>query len=323
VPSRLRGICFAALFLSLPLFAQAPSKEELDARAEKLRALLRGSPSLPLKMGELPVQAPRPDWSLEMVSSVAVDRKGMIYLLQRGAKADPVIAVDRDGRILRSWGKGLYKIPHSIRIDPSGNVWTADAASSMVYKFSPEGKLLLEINVGGLPANPRSEFCGTTDIAFAPDERVFISDGYANARILEYRANGKRIREWGSPGTGPGEFRLPHGLTIDREGIIYVADRENGRIQRFNLEGRYLGEWNDLGKTFSITVTPAGDLWIGTQPHNVANGVEPWLVKVDRKTGKIIGCVESKGHHSVDVNSDGEPLTGARPDKVLWFRSSR
>ena len=113
------------------------------------------------------------------------------------------------------------------------------------------------------------------------------------------------------------------GLTIDREGIIYVADRENGRIQRFDLEGRYLGEWNDLGKTFSITVTPGGDLWIGTQPHNVANGVEPWLVKVDRKTGKIIGCVESKGHHSVDVNSDGEPLTGARPDKVVWFRSSR
>ena len=92
----------------------------------------------------------------------------------------------RQGRILRTWGKGLYKIPHSIRVDPAGNVWTTDAASSMVYKFSREGKKLVEISVGGLPVAPRSEFCGTTDIAFASGGRIFISDGYANARILEY-----------------------------------------------------------------------------------------------------------------------------------------
>jgi hypothetical protein len=94
-----------------------------------------------------------------------------------------------------------------------------------------------------------------------------------------------------------------------------------GRIQRFNLDGRYLGEWTHLGKTFSLKITPAGDLWIGTQPHDVANGVESWLVRVERRTGKIIGCVESGGHHSIEVNAEGEPLTGARPDKVQWFRS--
>ena len=108
-----------------------------------------------------------------MVSSTAVDARGDIYLLQRGANADPVIVVDKQGRILRSWGKGLYKIPHSIRVDPAGNIWTVDAASSMVYKFSREGKKLLEIDVGGLPTAPKSPFCGTTDIAFAPAGRIF------------------------------------------------------------------------------------------------------------------------------------------------------
>jgi sugar lactone lactonase YvrE len=100
-----------------------------------------------------------------MASSVAVDRNGLIYVLQRGTDADPVIVVNREGRVVRSWGRGLYKIPHSIRLDDDGNVWTVDAGSSMVHKFSADGKHHLEIDVGGLPTSPRSAFCGTTDIA--------------------------------------------------------------------------------------------------------------------------------------------------------------
>jgi len=311
-----------ALMVLPPLWPQARPSEDLERQATQLRALLRGSPRVPLKLTELRIESPDREWSMGMVSSVAVDRRGLVYILQRGPKADPVIVVDRQGRIVRSWGRGLYKIPHSIRIDGDGNVWTVDAGSSAVHKFAPGGKHLLEIQVGGLPAAPRSEFCGTTDIAFAPGGRIFISDGYANARILEYSAEGKRVREWGTPGTGPGQFRLPHGIAIDADGILYVADRENGRIQRFSLDGRWIGEWNHLGKTFSLKVTPAGDLWIGTQPRNVPNGVEGWLAKIDRRTGKLLGCVESRGHHSIEVNSDGELLTGARPDKVLWFRSA-
>ncbi len=172
-----------------------------------------------------------------MVSWVAADRNGLIYLLQRGDKADPVIVVDRAGKIVRSWGKGLYTTPHAIRVDPQGNVWTTDAASSMVYKFSPEGKTLLQIEVGGQPT-PCGNFCSTTDIAFASDGHLFIADGYRNARILEYAADGKKLREWGSAGTGPGQFRLPHSIQIDGSGVVYVADRENGRIQRFVARGQ-------------------------------------------------------------------------------------
>jgi len=313
---------FLMLLLCLPASPQGAASKDLAAESAQFRALMKSSPPLELKLKELPISPPRSGWKIEMASSVAVDRNGLIYVLQRGPDADPVIVVDREGRVVRSWGRGLYKIPHSIRIDGDGNVWTVDAGSSMVYKFSADGKQRLEINVGGLPTAPRSAFCGTTDIAFARD-RVLISDGYANARILEYTNEGKQLREWGSPGDGPSQFRIPHAIAIDREGIIYVADRENGRIQRFNSQGHYLDEWRHLGKTFSLKVTSADELLLGTQPRDVENGAEPWIVKVDRKTGKIRGVIQSLGHHSIDLNADGELLTGARPDKVLWFRKTR
>ncbi len=309
-------------FACLALWAQGPAGEDLRAQANQLRALVAQSPRLGLERTRLGIQAPGGGWAMDMVSSVTMDQKGVIYLLQRGLKADPVIAVNREGRVLRSWGKGLYKIPHSIRIDPAGNVWTVDAQSSTVLKFTPEGRKLLEIQVGGQPADAKSPFCGTTDIAFAPNGHLFITDGYANARVLEYTAAGKRIREWGSPGTGPGQFHLPHGIAVDENGVLYIADRENGRIQRFDLQGRYLGEWDNLGKTFSITMWD-GALWIGTQPRNEPNGAPGWLMKIDRRTGQVLGYVESTGHHSIEVTPAGELLTGTRPDQVLWFRAAR
>lgn len=306
---------------NLTLCVQDNAGKELAAESARFRSLMRSSPPLRLKLEEFAISPPRPGWKIEMASSVAVDRNGLIYVLQRGADADPVIVLDREGRVVRSWGRGLYKIPHSIRIDRDGNVWTTDAGSSMVYQFTPDGKQRLKISVGGLPTSPKSPFCGTTDIAFASD-RILVSDGYSNARIVEYGIDGRRLREWGTPGDGPGQFRLPHAIAIDHDGIIYVADRENGRIQRFSPERRYLDEWRHLGKTFSLKVAPSGELWLGTQPRDVENGAEPWIVKVDRKTGKIQGVIESRGHHSIDLNAEGEPLTGARPDKVLWFRKA-
>ena len=271
---------------------------------------------LPLKLTDIKLQGVKVD----MISSVAAAPDGTIYLLQRGKEADPVIVADRKGRVLRRWGKGMFEIPHSIRLDPQGNVWTVDAASSMVYEFTRDGKKLLEIAVGGQPANAKSAFKGTTDIAFGAKGQLYISDGYANARVLEYTREGKPVRAWGAPGKGPGEFELPHGIAIDNAtGTIFVADRENGRIQRFDPEGRYLGEINGLGKTFSLDFVQ-GALWIGTQPRHLPNGAPGWLMKVDPKSGKVLGKVDSPGHHSVSVTREGELLTGTRPDRLLWFR---
>jgi streptogramin lyase len=302
-------------------FAQAPAPAPTEAEAARLRDLIANSPRLPLQSTPLAIQAPAPGWTTDYISSVAVGRDGITYVLHRNLKVDPVLAIDRNGRIVRSWGSGLYNNPHSIRIDPDGNLWTVDSGSSVVLKFSSEGKQLLRFEVGEIPQSQRGTR-GAADIAFAPGGRIFIADGYGNARVLEYDARGNRVRQWGSAGTGPGQFHLVHGIAA-RDGALYVADRQNGRIQRFSYDGRYLGEWNHLGKTFSISVAADGNLWIGTHPRNVVNEAPGWLVNVDRTTGKVLGYVESPGLHSVDVAASGDVLSGpgrGNVNRVLWFR---
>ena len=291
--------------------------QDLETQAAALRALVAQAPKLPLQRTQIKIQA-----EIGYPSSVAMDANGAIYVLQRGENADPVLVVNRDGKIIRSWGKGMYKIPHSIRIDSDGNIWTVDSSSSMILKFTPEGRKLMEISVGEQPAG-RTGSIGTSDIAFGPNGRLFISDGYGNARILEYNSKGQRVKQWGRAGTGPGEFRQPHGIAVDDRGVIYVADRQNARLQRFDLDGKYLGEWDDLGRVTAVTFRD-GALWIGTQFNNEPNEADGWQMKIDRQTGKILGYVESgRSHHVLNVTARGELLSGARPDIVWWFHPAK
>jgi DNA-binding beta-propeller fold protein YncE len=247
--------------------------------------------------------------SLGTVSSVAADRNGVVYVLQRGDKLDPIIALDRDGKLLRSWGKGMFTVPHSIRVDAQGNLWTVDAGSSVILKFSPEGRKLQQIDVGEVAPAEQCAFptlCGTTDIAFGPNGRLFISDGYGNARILEYSSGGKRVNMWGSSGTGPGQFQIPHGIVYDGKNLL-VADRTNARIQRFDLDGRYLGEWTTLGRPFALKMN-AGSLWVAGM--TLDQRPTPQILKVDPMTGKILGQAPGPGPHSIDVNAGEEVFTG-------------
>jgi hypothetical protein len=324
------AMCLRKLLIGLfclPLLAQGgptltpTGAEAKDDGAAKLRALIEASPRLRLEQTDLAIRLPKGQ-ELGMVSWLARDAKtGVTWLIQRGNKADPVIAVDKEGRVLRSFGKGLYKIPHAIRLDPEGNVWTVDAGSSTVIKFSPNGKKLLDIDVGGQPIAALSAFGGATDIAFAPKGRIFISDGYANARILEYTAYGKKLREWGSAGSGPGQFHLPHSIVADENNILYVADRENGRIEKFDLDGKFLGEIPRLGRTYSLKLGAKGTLWAGMQPLNEPPGSPGWIVKLDRETGRILGYVpvsERAGLHSVEADGDDQPMTDVG-NRIVWF----
>jgi streptogramin lyase len=303
-----------------PAGPDAAEQARMDAQNAALRAMLAAAPRLPFAPEALPVKPADAGLALGMVSWVAADANGLVYLLQRGDKADPVIVVDSTGAVVRSWGKGMYTMPHAIRIDPQGNVWTTDAASSMVYKFSPQGALLLTIEVGGQPT-PCGNFCSTTDVAFASDGHVLIADGYRNARILEYTAEGVKVREWGSAGTGPGQFRLPHSLQVDERGIIYVADRENGRIQRFDRDGTFRGEWTQYGKTFGLKLS--GDaLWLSTIPRG-PNTAPGWLIKVNAADGSLLGSVESQGNHGMDVLTGGDLVQAPGPDQVPQRYRSR
>jgi len=180
----------------------------------------------------------------------------------------------------------------------------------------------MQIDVGGQPETTNA-FRGTTDIAFAPKGRIFISDGYANARILEYTADGKKVREWGTAGRGPGQFRLPHSIVVDADNILYIADRENGRIEKFDLEGKFLGEIPNLGRTYSLKLAPDGTLWAGMAQLNEPTGSPGWVVKLDRKTGKLLGYVRvdgKSGMHTVEDAGDGQPMTNLG-DKAIWFKN--
>ena len=294
-----------------------------DAKAaagDHTRALIQAAQRLPLNAKEFIVEPPQPGWELGMVSWAALDGKGAMYMIQRGDRADPVIAVDMRGHVLRSWGHGRYEIPHAIRIDPAGDIWTVDAATSILHKFTPHGEMIQQINVGGQPTGARNRFNGATDIAFGPDGRIFVADGYGNARILEYTSDGEKVREWGSAGIGPGQFNLPHSIVIEDE-TLYVADRENGRIQLFDLDGRYLDEFS-IGKTYSLQVV-GGSLWASMHPLDQPTASPGWLVKLDKDTRKILGYVEVAekwGLHFVEATEHGEPMT-AVATQVRWYRS--
>jgi hypothetical protein len=164
---------------------------------------------------------------------------------------------------------------------------------------------------------------------------LFISDGYGNARILEYSAAGKRVKVWGAPGTGPGQFHVPHGIANDGK-ILYVADRQNARLQRFDLDGHYLGEWTHLGRPFALKIS-GGALWVAMMTTEAPGQTPPvrstpWILKVDPASGKVLGRVESPGPHAIDVSvtKDGADEVfasgccgGLNPAGFFWLRSAR
>jgi hypothetical protein len=317
------GLVFLAFWARAPEHANRTDADAQAKAAAALHARIEATPDLPFHAVALAAKPRSSDWESGGVSWVAVDDKGAIYEIQRGDKADPVLVLDRQGNVLRSWGKGNYKIPHSIRVDSAGNLWTVDAASSTVIKYSPRGTKLMTITVGGQPDNG-SPFNGTTDIAFGPKGRLFITDGYGNARILEYSAKGRKMKEWGRRGAGPGEFNLPHAIQIDEKGTIYVADRENGRIEKFDVDGNFLGEIPNLGRIYSLKLA-GGVLWAGMEPFNQDPGAgSGWVVKLDRITGDMLGHLdvpEGRSGHSIELMPSGEPLITSG-NELLWFKAN-
>jgi DNA-binding beta-propeller fold protein YncE len=203
----------------------------------------------------------RPPPSVEIkAAAVAVDSQDRVYCFSRVAE-HPVVVFDRDGNFITSWGAGQFVQPHAIRFDAQGNLWLTDGHAMQFMQFTPDGKLLRTIGVRGQRSDtgvPSDDLSSTawkkvthgggpfnipTDIAFAPDGTMFMSDGYGNARVHKFAADGRYVASWGQPGTAPGQFNLPHGVWVDRRGRLLVADRENDRVQIFDQGGTFLGIW--------------------------------------------------------------------------------
>jgi DNA-binding beta-propeller fold protein YncE len=219
------------------------------------------------------------------VSAVATDSADRVFVFHRGKQ--PIMVFERDGTFVRSWGDEYIKSAHGLRIDHENNVWLTDTGYHQVFKFDPQGKLLLTLGKKGEPGSGPDHFDRPTDVAVTPAGDFYVSDGYGNSRVLKFSKDGKLLRQWGKKGTGPGEFNLPHAICLDAQGKVYVADRENNRIQVFDPDGKFLAEWKESGAPYGLFLTRDGQMFI-------ADGVANWVKVLDRD-GKSLGRWGSKG----------------------------
>ncbi len=275
-----------------------------------------------IRFGEEPDTMPN-GWKFGRVSSVAVDDQGEVYVFHRGLKADPLVVFDAKGHYLRSWGRGEFGNPHGLRVAPDGSIWVTDNGDHQVMKYDRNGKRLLTLGVKGETGDDSTHFNRPTDIAFGPNGDVYVSDGYGNARVVKFSKSGKYLTAWGKHGTGPSEFNTVHSIAIDSSGTVYVSDRENNRIQIFDADGKYLREWSHLGATQNVFITPDDEMWIITHRDNIENLTYDTLagriMKIDLKTGKILGAMESPGHW-LHKTPDGLIFIGSLTGNVFrWY----
>ncbi len=202
-------------------------------------------------------------WSFLECAGVAVDSKDRVYVFTRGDH--PVIVFDRDGNVVDSWGEGVFGFPHGISTGPDDSIYCADMGDHTVRKFTPDGRLLLTLGSANNPA-PRwsgDEFNQPTHLAVSSRTGdLFVSDGYGNSRVHKYSPEGEHIMSWGSSGIDPGQFVIPHNIEVDKDDNVYVADRENHRIQVFDTDGKLQHIWHDIWKPAGISLAPDGNLYI-------------------------------------------------------------
>lgn len=200
------------------------------------------------------------------VSGMALDDKEQVWFFNKGE--NPVQVYKPDGRFVRTWGKGRFVDPHHLRIDPEGNIWVADFGLHVVQKYTPEGKLLMTLGTRGQSGEDKAHFKQPTDMAVTKAGDIFVTDGYGNRRIVHFDKTGKFVKAWGTFGSRPGQFVLPHAIVVDSKGKLYVADRNSGRIQVFDQSGKFLDQWANLIMPWGLSVLPSDDVWVcGSSPH--------------------------------------------------------
>ena len=235
-----------------------------------------------------------PEYRWGNVPGIAVDKSDNVYVFTRSKP--PVQVYDPSGKLLRAWGEKTIHTAHHIRIDAEGNVWIADIGYHVVSKFTPEGKLLLMIGVKGKAGRDDKHLNKPTDMAIAPSGDVFVSDGYGNARVVQFDREGRYVQTWGELGSRPGQFSIPHAIAIDSKGRLYVADRNNVRIQVFDQKGKLLANWTDLMVPWGLWVTPNDEIWAcGSSPMQ-------W-----RKEDSTLGC-PPKDQICMKFDTDGKLL---------------
>ena len=267
-------------------------------------------------------------WTLKEVADVVVDSQDRVYVFNRGEH--PVMVFERDGSFVESWGEGLFIRPHGLTLGPDETLYCVDDGGHCIRKCSLDGQILATIGTPGEPAPRQSgrPLNQPTKVAFDPNTGdLYVADGYGNARVHKYSADGEHLLSWGEYGTDPGQFNLVHSIATDSEGKVYIADRESHRVQVFDHRGNYLDQWNDLHRPCGLHIE--GDLaYIGQLPtHLSVNADYPNLgacVSIHDLTGRRLARLgdvrpgEEPGQftapHGLAVDSRGDIYVG----EVSW-----
>ncbi len=268
-----------------------------------------------------------PEIVLGDVAGIAVDGKDRVYLFNRSST--PMVVLDQNGDVLATWGHGIFANPHGASIGPDNYIYLTDNFDHTVRKFTLEGQLVLQLGTAGVSSGTMSgkPFCKCTHSAVSPSGNIFVSDGYLNACIHKFDQNGRLLKSWGSPGTGPGEFNLPHNICCDADGWIYVADRENSRIQIFDEDGRFETQINNMHRPSGLAITPgscpacivgelASYLAVNRDFPNIGPFVSVFdqqsnlLSRIDKKKGAGLGPGQFLSPHSITCDSKGDLYVG-------------
>jgi sugar lactone lactonase YvrE len=273
------------LFLAVPASAQRPSDPALLVPQE--------APALDYEA--VPSAVTVPDGvTMGATAAVAFDASGHLWVLTRGTVA--FFEFDQKGTYLRSFGEGLFTRAHGLRIDRDGNLWAGDVGAHTVRKFSRDGQVLLTIGTKG-EAGEWNEAAGSrklnqpNDIAIAENGDIFIAQGHTpgpkgDARVLKFDKTGRYLTSWGGKGKAPGQFEVAHGVAIDAKGLLWVADRENQRIQVFDQNGTFVREMKYAGLPCHMDV--------GRQYVYMVNGFAGQVVRMDLD-GKVLAVVGRPG----------------------------
>ena len=233
-----------------------------------------------------------PGMNFRGTSGIAFNSKGNIFVIHRGPMS--VMEFDPDGNFIRGFGDGLFERAHGLRIDGEDNIWATDVASNLAYKFDPDGRLQMVLGVKGHsgewhPFGHLRLLHEPNEAVVGPSGDIFVLQGHGKAEslVLKFDHDGNFIKSWGGKGSGPGQLNLPHSLVFDAQGLFYIADRNNARIQVFDADGNYIREWQQPG-------TPCG-LFMGADQHIwLAHGHTGQIMKLDLN-GKVVGAMADAG----------------------------
>ena len=212
------------------------------------------------------------------VCSIAVDHNDRVYVFNRSE--NPIMVFNHDGRLLTSWGKKYFTRPHGSCVSSDGSIFCTDDMTHIVTKFTGDGEVLMTLGTKDKPSDTGYReapdlwerissikrggppFNRPTGVALSSKGEIYVSDGYANARVHKFNENGKLLFSWGEPGPGPGQFRLPHEVRTDKKDRVWVPDRENSRIQVFNEKGKFLSQWTDLIRPTDLHIDDSGTVFV-------------------------------------------------------------